>query len=287
MKKIFTNKIVVIIIGLLTILVLALVTSGLEVLEFKQAVPFDIEHEPDVKTIAAGKWEFSLLEAIFISITLLFLLTILGLIFMSFKHRRWAVVVIAILLLGTLFLLLMPDQGLTILPPEDAEPEFGTLSEGTLTPMPTLVPAEFTSPPVASWVSYIIALVVLLGAAFVAWFLIIRLHKPPLLTLEEIAHTAVDDLQAGKDWGRTIEGVYLRMVDTVQKQRSVRRDMDITPAEFAVILERTGLPVSAVQRLTSLFERVRYGGKKSTRREIEEAVDCLTEIADACQEIHL
>ena len=66
MKKIFTNKIALIIIGLLTILMLTLVTSGLEVLEFKPGVTFIIEHKPGVKTIEAGKWEFSLLEAIFV-----------------------------------------------------------------------------------------------------------------------------------------------------------------------------------------------------------------------------
>lgn len=276
-----------IIVGMLTILALTLITSGLELLEFKPAVPFEFKHELDVETPGAGKFNFSLLEATFASIALLFILLILALILMSFKHRTWALVVLAILVFGTLFILLTPDRGLEVLPPQDAEIEFGTMLGGTRTPMPTPVTAEFTAPTVAPWVSYTIALVVTLAVAFFAWFLIIRFRKPMRLTLEEIAKNAVDDLQAGKDWGSTVEGVYLRMVDTVRKQRAVHRSMDITPAEFAVILESTGLPAEAVHRLTGLFERVRYGGRRSTRKDIQEAVACLTEIAAACQEIHL
>ena len=104
-------------------------------------------------------------------------------------------------------------------------------------------------------------------------------------SLERIAQEAIEDLQSGKDWSRTVEGAYLRMVETVQARRGLHRSRHITPTEFSAILVQVGLPVVAVQRLTLLFEHVRYGGKRSTRKDIDEAVNCLTEIVDACQEI--
>jgi hypothetical protein len=289
MKKIFTSRITALMIGLFTILVLTVVTAGLDALEFKQAVPFRVESEVGGETINVGRWEFPLEKVFFYSFAFLIVLSIVALIFMPPKLRRRVLLLLAVLGAGLLLYGYMTNFGRRIEPlrtPED-QPSFGVLPEELYTPEPTVIPAEFTSPPVASWISYAVALAVTLALALVAWFLLIRRRQQPLPTMEEIAQSAVDDLQAGRDWGRTVEGAYLRMVDTVYRQRELKRSAHITPAEFAVILETTGLPVSAVRRLTALFERVRYGGKRSTQKDIEEAVACLTEIADACQEHHL
>jgi hypothetical protein len=58
----------------------------------------------------------------------------------------------------------------------------------------------------------------------------------------------------------------------------------MTPSEFAARLEQAGLPAEPVQRLTRLFEKVRYGGLRSTPTEAEEAVACLRDILHACGE---
>ena len=57
----------------------------------------------------------------------------------------------------------------------------------------------------------------------------------------------------------------------------------MTPAEFARELIHAGLPGDAVQTLTRIFERVRYGGHGTGPNEIKEAVTCLTDILKACQ----
>jgi hypothetical protein len=44
------------------------------------------------------------------------------------------------------------------------------------------------------------------------------------------------------------------------------------------------LPGDAVQRLTRLFEAVRYGGYRSGRKDVNEAVACLTSILNYCGE---
>jgi hypothetical protein len=58
----------------------------------------------------------------------------------------------------------------------------------------------------------------------------------------------------------------------------------MTPNEFAIRLERAGLPGDAVRRLTRLFEMVRYGDRKSAPKDISEAVTCLNTILHYCGE---
>ena len=58
----------------------------------------------------------------------------------------------------------------------------------------------------------------------------------------------------------------------------------MTQAEFAVRLERDGLPADAVKSLTRLFENVRYGGYRTGPKEVNEAVACLTTILNYCGE---
>jgi hypothetical protein len=110
-----------------------------------------------------------------------------------------------------------------------------------------------------------------------------RRMNAPYEELAEIARSALDDIQAGKDWGDAIMNSYYRMNEAVADWRGIHRRVGMTPAEFAEYLVSTHLPPQAVYRLTSLFERVRYGDKKSTRKDIQEAVDCLTAILDYCQ----
>jgi hypothetical protein len=58
----------------------------------------------------------------------------------------------------------------------------------------------------------------------------------------------------------------------------------MTPEEFASHLTRSGLPSHAVQRLTRLFESVRYGARTAGDRERDEATSCLSEIVHYCGE---
>ena len=47
---------------------------------------------------------------------------------------------------------------------------------------------------------------------------------------------------------------------------------------------RAGLPGEAVHTLTHLFERVRYGARRSSNDEISQAIACLTAIRNYCGE---
>ena len=160
------------------------------------------------------------------------------------------------------------------------------VSGPTSTPWPEVTPSVFIPPQVSSWTSYLVALIILLAVAGVWGWLVWRKRKigAPYDALAEIAQSALDDIQAGKDWGDAILNSYYRMNRAVADWRGIRRRESMTPAEFADYLVSTHLPRAAVYRLTALFERVRYGDKTSTRKDIQEAVDCLTAIVDYCQE---
>jgi hypothetical protein len=74
------------------------------------------------------------------------------------------------------------------------------------------------------------------------------------------------------------------MSDVVSNKRHLHRAIAMTPHEFALRLEQAGLPGDAVSRLTRLFEAVRYGDRKSSPKDVNEAVNCLTTILHYCGE---
>lgn len=106
----------------------------------------------------------------------------------------------------------------------------------------------------------------------------------PLDDLAGIAEQTVSDLQSGRDYGDAIINCYANMTHSVNRLRGIRRRGNLTPEEFIAVLERAHLPRDPVRRLTSLFERVRYGGKSASQVEIDEAVTCLMEIVSAIRE---
>lgn len=82
-----------------------------------------------------------------------------------------------------------------------------------------------------------------------------------------------------------IRRCYREMTRTVQEQRGVYRERSATPREFEARLLQIGLPPPPVQRLTRLFEQVRYGAAAAGEREKREAIDSLEQIIAACERL--
>jgi hypothetical protein len=112
----------------------------------------------------------------------------------------------------------------------------------------------------------------------------LRHAEQPLDEIARIARSSLDDLASGRNSSDVIINCYLRMSDVVSSRRQLHRDIAMTPHEFALRLERAGLPGDAVNRLTRLFEAVRYGDRKSAPKDITEAVNCLKTILHYCGE---
>jgi hypothetical protein len=136
--------------------------------------------------------------------------------------------------------------------------------------------------------TYLISLGILLTLLVLAllayrWWMRSRSRRhASLYAIADIAQSSLDDLASGRDLGDVIIQSYARMNEVVSSRRGLQRHQAATPREFATRLEMAGLPADAVNRLTRLFESVRYGARKSDQSDVKEAATCLASILQAC-----
>jgi len=93
------------------------------------------------------------------------------------------------------------------------------------------------------------------------------------------AAEAVERIRAGEDIRSVVQRSYARMADILSR----RSDIDptyLTPREFARSLSRAGMADEHVDRLTEMFELVRYGSRPDARF-AESAIACLEAIKRA------
>ena len=135
--------------------------------------------------------------------------------------------------------------------------------------------------------SYLVSLIILAIFGISAWWLWRKwaANQPsentPLKEFSRIAQASLDELDDGANWEDVIIRSYVQMGAVVKERRGIERAEEMTPHEFAVRLVDAGLPPSPVEQLTRLFEFVRYSQHSAGQEQIEEAVTCLNEIADA------
>jgi VanZ family protein len=145
-------------------------------------------------------------------------------------------------------------------------------------------PTFITDPP--GWFLLIVDLLLVLIVLGVLWLLWRLLRPKPdtqaLLVRE--ARAALTDLQAGGDLKNVVLRCYARMCQILRQSRNIERRRSMTPREFERHLAEIGLRDEHIQRLTRLFEGVRYGAKPSGRPEEREAIACLTAIVQNYEE---
>jgi hypothetical protein len=166
------------------------------------------------------------------------------------------------------------------------EPAADPVSSGTVAPMPVFEPSQI-SPAFSYLISFgfILLWAVVLWVLYRGWKRYQLLHaRKPLAEIARIARSSLDELSSGRNSSDVIINCYLRMSDVVSSTRQLHREIAMTPHEFALRLERAGLPGDAVKRLTHLFEGVRYGDRKSGPRDVNEAISCLNTILHYCGE---
>lgn len=170
------------------------------------------------------------------------------------------------------------------------------LNEEELPPMPEMglpaAPTEiepFAQPTLSfGWVFWVTAFVVLVLTIVIVYYLnraIDRWFAPKqdMQEIADIARSTLNNLSGEKVTKNTIIRCYTDMSAAVDRYRGITREAAMTPAEFAGYLENAGLPGDAVNGLTHVFERVRYGGQSVSAQEIKEAKRCLTSILRAVE----
>jgi len=287
MKKPFGSKISILILGGISILVLIYLIASLSGLVLQPAKPFAyIENSVDIPIGARPNWN-GLIYLIYIAVALLVVLFFL---LPPDQKKKLLLGLARLAIIGLLIFILFSrlGPGQTPGPRQNPTDQFYRIRTPgpTATPPPGNPPAVYTPPGIPPWTSYLVTLLILVviagGWGWMVWRT--RKNRAPYQELAEIARSALAEIDEGKDWGNAILNAYHRMNHAVGMWHGIHRQAGMTPAEFADFLSAAQLPSEAVRRLTLLFEQVRYGSKRSTQAEIQEAVECLTAIMNYCQE---
>jgi hypothetical protein len=185
-------------------------------------------------------------------------------------------------LAATLFLLYrqreeIPEEQITEEEEEPGEP-FDRIEVPT-----EFQPAGEEMPGPPNWLSLGITLgVATLAAGAILWWLFTRKDEEPLkldlLAME--AQEALDGMRSGINTRDAVMRCYFEMTRVLQETRAIQRDKGMTPREFEMRLKAAGLPGSYIERLTRLFEGVRYGAHHTGDQQEQEAIACLTAIVD-------
>ncbi len=126
---------------------------------------------------------------------------------------------------------------------------------------------------------------VLLAVALLAVLLIRQASKPgrAAQAVGVQAARALDELRAGAAFRSVIIRSYLQMTDVLQREQKIERRESMTAREFQEWLEAKGIPPAPVQRLTALFEAVRYGNGPLDRADEEAGIASLQQITEYCR----
>lgn len=268
-------------VGVAAILALATLSAGLPNLRFRQPGAFIIEQKKPISLapVASLPNDSAWLVRLIIVLTVL---SAIGLLIALF-NKKARKLLLKFLLYGTLLLIisnLIPsraDERKSTSPPA-AVSAGGLVQQGS--------PPPYVPPRVSPWTAFMVALGIVLLAMGVGWYIWRRQRPTPtgylsLPGLRRIAESALDDLASGQNWRDAVILCYAQMTEAVASQRGLVRRPSMTAEEFAGRLTQAGLPPQSVLRLTQLFESARYGSRRSSRAEADEAVACLQEIVAA------
>ncbi|MCP4751036.1 MAG: DUF4129 domain-containing protein [Proteobacteria bacterium] len=159
---------------------------------------------------------------------------------------------------------------------------------GSMVEFPKPMAADFPSIPTtdaalarpSDWIIILVGFVIcsLIPAAGFWLWRYLKKRSTPLEMVAREAQKTLDDLYAGVDVKEGVIRCYLGMIKALAKYYDCRRDRAMTPREFEDYLRQAGFMSSDIERLTRLFEKVRYGCRNPGETEEREAVACLESI---------
>jgi len=287
MKKLFGSKVFIVLLAFGGLIALLLLSAALRDFTFRTPEPFSLnfgQHGP-LELPAQPEEALPLWKLILFSSLLFFIFLILLLLLdpetrklLLKKLFRFAITMLAIWIAiqyayehGSL----KQTVDLLVGTAQNAAPQ------GSQPGMPEYIP-----PQINPWLVFAVSFGIALVLVLVGWFIYTRRPKAGQpLSLDEIAgiaREARNGLKDGGDWDNAIVRCYVRMNEVVTKERGLVRQLGSTPAEFALHLERSGLPGEAVRTLTRLFEGVRYGGKTTSPADRDLASAALSAILHYC-----
>ena len=284
MKSLFTGKVWIILLVFAALIGLIVLASGLNSMKFDapnmvkldnffrlrdSSLPEDTDHNPWLRYLVIGMFIVLFLvmlgpvrpqtsKSLLMQLVRLFAFTVIAMVIMSRFAQN-----------NPMF-------------SEEGQADAGTGEIGTQ--LPSLTPPVVT-PQWEFWITALVAVVIGVIAIVIFNRYVDRWFQPKtnLEEIADIARSALDDLSKNKESRNAIIRSYTRMNAAVNQYRGIAREAAMTPSEFASHLEKEGLPSDAINGLTRVFEKVRYGGQSVSAEEVKEAKQCLTSILKACE----
>ena len=290
MRSLLKDKRLVLLLAVLALGALTVLAISLNRVHFREAQRYARE-EVELPSFSAAELpqvvvEVPLWKQLLLLGSLLLLIILVGLLLSPEARKRMLVMLIRMGFTFWAIYYFVKNYGANLLGFQTLASSADPASTGEMLPMP-----EFVPPQVSETFSYLISFMFALLWLGVLWVLYRGWRRyqdsknvRPLDEIARIARSSLDDLTSGRNSSDVIINCYLRMSDVVSNTRQLHREIAMTPHEFALRLERAGVPGDAVARLTRLFEGVRYGDRKSGPKDVNEAVSCLKTILHYCGE---
>jgi hypothetical protein len=290
MRSLLGNKRLIFLLAALALGALTVLATSLNEVSFRKGQRFARERAaqslPPVGEMPQSAVDVPLLQQLIVWMSIIMLVVLIGLLLSPRTRKRLFLLLIRMAFTVWAVYFLFKNYGAELFGFALQSPETEPMSGEAAVPVPV-----FEAPEVSSTFSYLISFGFALVLLAVVWLLYRGWQRyaalnrtQPLDEIARIARSSLNDLSSGRNSSDVIINCYLRMSDVVSIKRRLQRDIAMTPHEFALRLEQAGLPGEAVNRLTRLFEGVRYGDRKSGPRDVNEAVTCLKTILHYCGE---
>jgi hypothetical protein len=269
----------------IAVLAVILLAASLPQLNFLPGQPFSLPDETPVESPrqSSGVDILSILFVVILAASgVLLIVVVIYLIISPEARKKMLRDMIALLLFAFLYYLVLRGKLESFSLEQEAE-----TSGISLDALPQAPLAEFVADP-PRWIIFAtrfgLALLIATLVVGVIWFIWNRKRRrvSPLRQLAKEAQEALQAIEAGANLKDTVMRCYFEMGHILKEQRNIQRQDAMTPREFEKSLEETGLPSFYVQRLTRLFEKVRYGAKAAGKEDESQAIVCLRAIVDFC-----
>ena len=251
--------------------------GGLHTIELLPGKPFPTQQPGagiEMGGAPTGGWAAEAIIPVAIQVILIFGLAASAIFAVISPQFRWYLIALVCVIVLIMFVLPL-IQRMGIPPPAEqpaAEAEAPPEVEEVEGPPP--VPVEVEIPPVRppEWGVIMAAIGIALFAAGIALFVIPRLY--PLFRrrrkagtflldqLGELASDAATRIRAGDDPRAVVLHCYKEMSNILSRVENTPNFTHFTPREFAQSLRARGMKDDHVDRLTGIFEQVRYGGRQ-------------------------
>lgn len=265
-------------IGLCFVLLVAIMfvlIGGLQTIELLPGKPFPTLPPPGevrgIETAPPEPWAAEAIIPVMIQVLLIFGLAA-SVIFavISPEFRRYLAILAGVIAL-ILFVFSRIEPGIRPIVPLVEEGAAG-LAEPGAPASPEPVRVEIPPVHAPEWGVIMAAIGIALVVAGIGLFVMLRLY--PLLKkrrkdrnllldqLGELASDAVARIRAGDDPRQVVLHCYKEMSDIISYAEKIPNFSHFTPREFAQSLRSRGMSDDHVDRLTGIFEQVRYGGRQ-------------------------